>query len=91
LRHQGRVFYECSFSIHCLPFVLLRQKGGVFLVLDQECIFNRSSDFVPEWPKGEFVSFIGYILLTKSLPCKVAALYRVAVLIQSLQMERALI
>jgi hypothetical protein len=26
--------------------------------------------FVPEWPSGEFVSFIGYILLTKSLPCK---------------------
>jgi hypothetical protein len=25
--------------------------------------------FVLEWPKGEFVSFIGFILLTKSLSC----------------------
>jgi hypothetical protein len=30
--------------------------------------------FVPEWPKGEFVSFIGYFLLTKSLSCNVTAL-----------------
>jgi len=29
LRHQGGVFYCCGFSILCLPFVLLRQKGGV--------------------------------------------------------------
>jgi hypothetical protein len=25
-------------------------------------------NYVLEWPNGEFVSFIGYILLTKSLP-----------------------
>jgi hypothetical protein len=30
--------------------------------------------FVPEWPKREFVSFIDYILLTKLLPCKCAAI-----------------
>jgi hypothetical protein len=30
--------------------------------------------FVPEWPNGEFVSFVGYILLTKSLLCNVAVL-----------------
>jgi hypothetical protein len=24
----------------CLPFVLLRQKGGVFFILDRECIFK---------------------------------------------------
>jgi hypothetical protein len=28
--------------------------------------------FVTEWPNEEFVSFIDYILLTKSLPCKYA-------------------
>jgi hypothetical protein len=39
LRHQERVFYNCGFSILCLPFVILRQKIGVFLFLDQECIF----------------------------------------------------
>jgi hypothetical protein len=30
--------------------------------------------FVLEWPKWEFVSFIGRILLTKSLSCNVATL-----------------
>jgi len=25
---------------YCLPFVLLRQKGGVFFVLDRNCIFK---------------------------------------------------
>jgi hypothetical protein len=34
--------------------------------LDRDCIFNWSSDFVPEWPKGEFVSFcVGCIMLDK--------------------------
>jgi len=34
-------FSNCGFSlIFCLPFVLLRQKGGVFFVLDRECIFK---------------------------------------------------
>jgi len=41
LRHLGGVFYNYSFSMLYLPFVLLRQKGRVILVLDQECIFNR--------------------------------------------------
>jgi len=36
-RHQEGVFYSCRFSILCLPFVLLRQKGGVFLFLDRDC------------------------------------------------------
>jgi hypothetical protein len=46
------------FSILYLPFVFLRQKVN----------------FVPPCSNGEFVSFIGYILLTKSLPCKCAAI-----------------
>jgi len=49
--------------------------------LDRDCIFKTGQViFVPEWPNGEFVSFVGCILLTKSLLCNVAALYRVAVL-----------
>jgi uncharacterized membrane protein YpjA len=62
----------------CLPFVIVRQKGGVFFgfiwCLDQQLFPNRSSVFVPEWPKGEFVSiFIGYILVkTKTLFVMVA-------------------
>jgi len=40
LRHVEGVFYNCSFFILCLPFSLFRQKGGVFLVLDREYIFN---------------------------------------------------
>jgi len=34
------------------------------------------------------VSFIGYILLTRSLPCKVAALYMVAVLFRVFRWKR---
>jgi hypothetical protein len=44
------------FLYSVLPFVLLRQKGGLFFVLDQDYIFNRSSDFVLELLKGKFVS-----------------------------------
>jgi hypothetical protein len=44
--------------------------------------------FVLEWPKGEFVSFIGFILLTKSLRCNVAVLNRDTVYFQSLQIFR---
>jgi len=43
--------------------------------LDRDCTFKTGQViFVSEWPKGKFVSFINYILLTKSLPCKVVAL-----------------
>jgi hypothetical protein len=31
LRHQGGVFCYCGLSILCLPFVPLRQKGGVYV------------------------------------------------------------
>jgi hypothetical protein len=65
--------FVCGFSIICLPFVLLRQKGTVFVILDRDCIFNRSSDFCPRMVKGEFDNFIGYILLKTSLPCKCTA------------------
>jgi len=36
--------------------------------------------FVLEWPNGEFVSLIGFILFTKSLLCNVAIINRVTVL-----------
>jgi hypothetical protein len=35
----------------------LRQKWGVFLFLDRDCILTGQAHFVPKWPKGEFVSF----------------------------------
>jgi hypothetical protein len=38
--------------------VFLGQKWGVFFDLDWDCIFNRSSVFVPEEPKGEFVGLL---------------------------------
>jgi len=31
--------YFCSFSILCLPFVLFRQKGGVFFILGHIFVF----------------------------------------------------
>jgi len=43
----------------CLPFVILRQKGRVFLFF--ELVFVLLTDqvnFVLEWPKGEFVSLL---------------------------------
>jgi hypothetical protein len=48
LRHQGGVFYNSGFSILCLPFVLLRQKDGVFLFLDRECIFKLVKWFLSQ-------------------------------------------
>jgi hypothetical protein len=48
--------------------------------------------FVPEWPKGEFVSFcIGWILLTKSLSCNVAALTGMPYISESSDIQRLFI
>jgi hypothetical protein len=44
--------------------------------------------FVLEWPNGEFVSFIGFILLTKSLSCNVAILTGIPYYFRSLQIFR---
>jgi len=45
--------------------------------------------FVPEWPKGEFVSFcIGCILLTKSLSCNIATLTRMPYILESSDIQR---
>jgi hypothetical protein len=45
--------------ILCLPFVLLRQKGGVFFVHGPGMYFQIGQVFfVPEWPKREFVSIL---------------------------------
>jgi hypothetical protein len=53
-------FSNCGFSlILYLPFVLLRQKLGVFFVLNQKCISKPvKCFFVPEWPNWEFVSIL---------------------------------
>jgi hypothetical protein len=40
------------FLINLFYPVPLRQKGGVIFDLDQDCIFNRSSDFCPRMAKG---------------------------------------
>jgi hypothetical protein len=53
---RGVIFVVVDFYYSILPFVPLWQKGGVIFDLDRDCIFDRSSIFVPEWPKGEFVS-----------------------------------
>jgi hypothetical protein len=53
-------FSNCGFFlILCLPFVILRQKGGVFFVFGPGMYFQTGQMFfVPEWPKGEFVSIL---------------------------------
>jgi hypothetical protein len=53
------------------PLFFCVKKGGVIFDLDRVCIFNRSSIFVPEWPKWEFVSlWLATFSWTKSLLCK---------------------
>jgi hypothetical protein len=53
-------FSNCGFSlILYLPFVLLRQKVGVFFTFGPGMYFQTSQViFVLEWPKGEFVSIL---------------------------------
>jgi hypothetical protein len=89
------------FSYYVLSFVLLRQKGGVYVSFWTGNVFLTGQViFVSEWPKGEFVSFcIGCILLTKSLLCNVAVFtgmpyhFRIFKLLEfiSLKMQRALL
>jgi hypothetical protein len=52
-----------GFYYSVLPFVPLRQKGGVIFIFGLGMYFQTGQViFVPEWPKGEFVS-----IWTKSL------------------------
>jgi hypothetical protein len=62
-------FSNCGFSlIFCLPFVLLRQKGGVFFVLDRECISKPVKCFLSQnRQRGSLLVFyIGNILVDKN-------------------------
>jgi hypothetical protein len=69
MRHFTIIFVVLNFSncgfllILCLPFVLLWQKGGVFLCFWTGNVFpNRSSVvFVLEWPKRKFVSILCWL------------------------------
>jgi len=58
------LFTLCPFETK-MRSIFIFGSGFVFL--------TGQVNFVPEWPKGEFISFIGYILLTKLLLCKCAA------------------
>jgi hypothetical protein len=44
------------FLILCFTLCPFETKRGSSSDLDQDCIYNQSSIFVLEWPKGEFVS-----------------------------------
>jgi hypothetical protein len=55
------------FIYSVLPFVPLLQKGGVIFIFGPRMYFQTGQViFVPEWPKGEFVSIIGLILFRKN-------------------------
>jgi hypothetical protein len=57
LRPLGGVIFGMFDSYYSvLPFVLLWQKGGVIFIWTEIVFFNGQVIFVPEWPKGEFVS-----------------------------------
>jgi hypothetical protein len=64
-----------SFYYSVLPFVPLGQKGGVILIFGPRMYFQTGQViFVPEWPKGEFVSILAsFCVWIKSLMCKDAA------------------
>jgi hypothetical protein len=72
-------FYSCFwiFVIFYTLFTLypFETKKGSILIFGPGLYFYTSQViFVLEWPNGEFVSFVGFILLTKSLSCNVAVL-----------------
>jgi hypothetical protein len=46
---KGEYFITVVLRILC--FALCDKKGEYLLVLDQECIFNQSSDFCPRMAK----------------------------------------
>jgi hypothetical protein len=61
-----------SFYYSVLPFVPLREKGGVIFIFGPG-MYSQTGQviFVPEWPKGEFVSTLAsFCVWTKSLKCK---------------------
>jgi hypothetical protein len=60
---KGSNFYYSDLSLLCLtlcPFVT--KRGSNFYLWTGNVFPNRSSVFVPKWPNGEFVNFIGLIL-----------------------------
>lgn len=67
----GVIFMTVSFYYSVLPFVSLWQKGGVIFIFGPGMYFQTGQViFVPEWPKGEFVSiFASFCVWTKSLMC----------------------
>jgi hypothetical protein len=77
-----------SFYYSVLPFVHLWQKRGVIYIFGPGMYFQTGQViFVPEWPKGEFVSILAsFCVWTKSLKCK-NAVNRDST-IQSLQVRR---
>jgi hypothetical protein len=48
----GVIFMTVSFYYSILPFVPLRQKGGVIFILDRECISKPVKYFCPRMAKG---------------------------------------
>jgi hypothetical protein len=82
------LIFGYSFSlILCSPFVLFRQKGGVFFVLDRECISKPVKCFLSQnGQRGSLIVFyIGYILDDKNTLCNGCYLNRIIGLIQNLQ------
>jgi hypothetical protein len=51
------LFYLCPFET---------KRGSNFYFGTGYILLHRLYVFVPEWPKGEFTGFIGYILVDKN-------------------------
>jgi hypothetical protein len=67
---RGSNFYDSWFLLLC--FTLCEKKGGVIFISGPGMYFQTGQViFVPEWPKGEFVSILAsFCVWTKSLKCK---------------------
>jgi hypothetical protein len=63
------VFITLFYPLSLCPFVTKRRSN--FLCLDRECISKTGQViFVPEWPKGEFISILAsFCVWAKSLVC----------------------
>jgi hypothetical protein len=67
----GVIFMTVGFYYSILPFVPLSQKWGVIFISGPG-MYSQTGQviFVPEWPKGEFVSILAsFCVWTKSLVC----------------------
>jgi hypothetical protein len=87
-------FSNCGFLLYfVLPFVILRQKGGVFFVLDRECISKPVKCLLSQnGQRGSLLIFyIGNILADKNTLCNGCFLTKWSILNSEFSFIRAVL